>query len=79
MIDEYQRIKIRIEEKIRELIKTRCRTIENFADEFGCDIRTASRWINNGIDSLWKLYEICNFFRINFEEFLIGGKKNETL
>lgn len=38
------------------------KTQEKFAYNFGVDIRTVNRWINLGIDSLYTIQQIANFF-----------------
>ena len=45
-------------------------TQENFAYEFGAEIRTISRWLNKGIKNIDTLEEIANFLNVNVLELL---------
>jgi len=40
-------------------------TQENFAFAFGADVRTVSRWLNNGIKNLDTLQEIAEFLEVD--------------
>ncbi len=40
-------------------------TQENFAFAFGAEIRTVSRWLNNGIKNLDTLQEIAEFLEVD--------------
>ena len=40
-------------------------TQEEFASEFGADVRTVGRWVNQGIDKLSIIGEIAEFFKID--------------
>ena len=45
-------------------------TQENFAYEFGAEIRTVSRWLNKGIKNIDTLEEIANFLNVDVLELL---------
>ena len=47
---------------LKRLIRSsRYRTQENFAYEFGAEIRTVSRWLNAGVKNIDTLEEIADF------------------
>lgn len=51
---------------LKRLIKeSGYRTQEAFAYEFGTDVRTVGRWINNGIKNLDTLQLIADFFGVD--------------
>lgn len=51
---------------LKRLIKeSKYRTQEEFAFEFGTDVRTVGRWINKGIKNLDAVQEIADFFGID--------------
>lgn len=53
-------------ENLRNLIKeSDLKTQEEFAFRFGTDVRTVSRWINHGIDSLETIQQIADFFDLD--------------
>ena len=45
-------------------------TQENFAYEFGAEIRTVSRWLNKGIKNIDTLEEIAKFLNVDVFELL---------
>ncbi|HBN12777.1 MAG TPA: hypothetical protein DD415_04090 [Clostridiales bacterium] len=56
---------------LKRLIKTsKYKTQEEFAYCFGTDVRTVSRWVNNGINNLDTLQEIAEFLGIEVLELL---------
>lgn len=57
-------------EVLRKLIKENYSSQEEFAFEFGADIRTVSRYINDGIGKVATLQEMAMFFHVNLREFL---------
>ncbi len=58
-------------ENVKRLIKeSRYRTQEEFAYEFGAEIRTVSRWLNLGIKNIDTLQEIAEFLSVEIEELL---------
>ena len=51
---------------LKRLIKeSKYGTQEEFAFEFGADVRTVGRWINCGIDKLSTIIQIADFFEID--------------
>lgn len=42
---------------------------EEFAYDYGADIRTISRYINNGINKIDVIQELAEFFDVPFEYF----------
>ena len=60
---------------LKRLIRSsKYRTQENFAYEFGAEIRTVSRWLNAGVKNIDTLEEIADFLEIDVFELL---KKKE--
>jgi transcriptional regulator with XRE-family HTH domain len=45
-------------------------TQENFAYEFGAEIRTVSRWLNAGVKNIDTLEEIADFLEVDVFELL---------
>ena len=62
---------INLKRLIRE---SKYRTQENFAYEFGAEIRTVSRWLNAGVKNIDTLEEIAYFLDIDIFDLL---KKKE--
>ena len=60
---------IKAGEVLRKLINENYNTQEDFAFEFGCDIRTVNRYVNNGINKLDLLQELAKFFDIDIIDF----------
>lgn len=54
---------------LRQLILENYSSQEEFAYEYGTDIRTVSRYINNGINKIDVIQELADFFGISFLEF----------
>ncbi len=51
---------------LKRLIKnSRYKTQEEFAFEFGTDVRTVGRWIRGGINSLATIQQIAAFFGVD--------------
>lgn len=48
----------------REIRQSRYRTQEEFAFEFGAEIRTVSRWVNGGLKNVDTIEEIEEFLEI---------------
>ena len=63
---------INLKRLIRE---SKYRTQENFAYEFGAEIRTVSRWLNAGVKNIDTLEEIAYFLDIDIFDLL---KKKEN-
>lgn len=57
-------------EVLRRLISENYSSQEEFAFEFGTDIRTVSRYINSGITKIHTLQELALFFDIGIKDFL---------
>lgn len=56
---------------LKQLIKeSKYKTQEEFAFEFGTDVRTVGRWINHGIDRISTLEQIADFFGIAVSDIL---------
>lgn len=53
-------------EKLRQLIKENYRTQEEFADRYGMELRTVSRYVNQGIKDVDVIQELANFFGVDF-------------
>lgn len=56
---------------LRRLIKEHYRSQEEFADSYGTDVRTVSRYVNKGIDSLDTIQQLAMHFQISFYDFLM--------
>lgn len=55
---------------LKRLIKnSKYKTQEEFASEFGADVRTIRRWGNKGIKNLDTLQQIASFFDIDIFTF----------
>ncbi len=73
---------------LKRLIRSsRYRTQENFAYEFGAEIRTVSRWLNAGVKNIDTLEEIADFLEVDVFELLkkkddivsLGAKESKAL
>lgn len=62
-------------EVLRQLIQKNYASQEEFARDFGMDVRTVNRYVNGGINKLSLLQELAVFFQISILEFL---KQEET-
>ena len=58
---------------LRRLIQENYATQEEFALDYGLEIRTVSRYINEGINKLSTIDELAAFFQMNWQEFLAVG------
>lgn len=56
---------------LKRLIKENGWTQQQFADEFGTDVRNVSRYVNNGIKDIDTIQEMAEFFKVDFSEFFI--------
>lgn len=54
---------------LRRLIKENYDSQEEFANDFGMEIRTVSRYINNGINKIDAIQELADFFDMEFADF----------
>ena len=55
---------------LRRLINKNYLSQEEFAFDFGTDIRTVSRYVNIGITKIPTLQELAIFFNISIKDFL---------
>ena len=51
---------------LKRLIKENYPSQEEFAYDYGADIRTISRYINNGINKIDVIQELAEFFYVPF-------------
>lgn len=51
-------------ENLKQVIKVKYITQGDFAFDFGVEMRTLSRWLNNGITNLDTLQQITEFLQI---------------
>ncbi len=56
-------------QKLRILIAENCSSQEKFAFDYGADVRTINRYINEGINKLDVIQSLADYFGISFEEF----------
>ncbi len=54
---------------LKKLIKANYSSQEEFAYDFGTDVRTVNRYVNNGINKIDTIQELAVFFRLSFFEF----------
>jgi transcriptional regulator with XRE-family HTH domain len=54
---------------LKKLIHENYDSQEDFAYDFGTDIRTVSRYVNNGINKISTIQELADFFGIRFQDF----------
>ena len=54
---------------LKKLIQENYSSQEDFADDFGTDIRTVSRYVNNGINKISTIQELSLFFGVSFQDF----------
>lgn len=55
--------------KLKQLILENYSSQEEFAYDFGTDVRTVSRYVNQGINKINVIQELSDFFRIPFSDF----------
>lgn len=58
--------------KLKQLIKENYSSQEEFADDYGADIRTISRYANQGINRIDVIQELADFFGVDFTFFFDG-------
>lgn len=56
-------------EVLRKLIRENYPSQEEFAYDYGIDIRTLSRYINQGINKIDVIQELARFFKLDFVDF----------
>lgn len=54
---------------LRRLIQQNYSSQEEFAYDFGADIRTINRYVNNGINKVSTVQELSEFFNVDFLDF----------
>lgn len=54
---------------LRRLIQENYSSQEEFAYDYGADVRTVSRYINEGINKVDTIQELAYFFGISFFDF----------
>ena len=54
---------------LRRLIQENYTSQEEFAEDYGIEIRTVSRYINNGINKIDAIQELASFFNVPFVTF----------
>lgn len=55
--------------RLRRLIQENYSSQEEFAYDYGLEIRTVSRYINNGINKVDVIQELAEYFNIDVTEF----------
>ena len=58
-------------QKLRQLIQENFRTQDELAERYGMELRTVSRYINNGINKIDVIQELADFFQVDFIEFFM--------
>lgn len=56
---------------LRRLIQENYSSQEEFAYDYGLEIRTVSRYINNGINKIDIIQQLADFFKIDFVDFFV--------
>ena len=56
-------------QNLKQLIKENYGTQEDFAYDYGAEIRTISRYVNQGINKIDVIQELAEFFNVPFEYF----------
>ena len=56
-------------EALRKLIQENYSSQEEFAYDYGADLRTISRYINNGINKINVIQELADFFGVSLISF----------
>lgn len=54
---------------LRRLIQKYYATQQDFADDYGMELRNVSRYINNGINKLDTIQELAQFFKVSYLSF----------
>ena len=62
----------------KEIRKSRYRTQENFAFEFGAETRTVNRWLNEGLRDVDTAEEIAEFLEIETLGLFIEGEEKKV-
>lgn len=56
-------------QNLKQLIKENYSAQEDFAYDYGAEIRTISRYVNQGINKIDVIQELAEFFDVPFEYF----------
>lgn len=56
---------------LRKLIQDNYPSQEAFAYDYGIEIRTVSRYINNGINKIDIIQSLAEFFNVSFSDFFL--------
>lgn len=54
---------------LRHLIQENYATQEDFAYDYGLDIRSVSRYVNSGISKIDTIQELAEFFKVDYTDF----------
>ena len=54
---------------LKRLIQERYSSEEEFALDYGMELRTVSRYVNQGINKISVVQELADFFALEFEDF----------
>ena len=54
---------------LKRLIQERYSSQEEFALDYGMELRTVSRYVNQGINKISVVRELADFFALEFEDF----------
>ena len=65
-------------EKLRKLIQKNYSSQEDFAYDYGTDVRTVNRYINNGINKIDTIQELALFFNVDFLYFFNYEDEEDT-
>lgn len=57
---------------LRKLISENYSSQEEFAFEYGADVRTINRYINNGINKIDVIQDFAELFNVDFVDFFKG-------
>lgn len=57
--------------KLKKLINENYSSQEEFAFEYGCDVRTVSRYVNQGIEKIGIVQDLAMYFGVDFMNFFI--------
>ena len=63
----------------RAIALSEYKTQEEFAYEYGTDIRNVSRWVNIGLNKIDTAEEIANFLGVNVINLFIEGVEDKKL
>lgn len=56
-------------QKLKKLINENYSSQEDFAFEYGCDVRTVSRYVNQGIEKIGIIQDLAMHFGVDFMSF----------